>query len=139
MSNLAVFERAVSETNDWLDEIMALMDWSDRKLAYKAVRVVLQTVRDRLTIEEATDLGAQLPLLLKGTYYESWNPTGKPTSLSKVDDFVAIVNKNFTQDDYIAPEDISRAVLKVLASRVSEGEIDDVISSMPKELKTLWT
>lgn len=138
MTNLAVFERTVEKTNDWLDEIMELMDWADRKLAYKAIRLVLQTVRDRLTVEEASDLAAQLPLLLRGTYYECWNPSTTPSSLRKVDDFVAIVNEHFSQEDYIAPEDITRAVLKVVSNHVSKGEIDDVISAMPAELRTLW-
>lgn len=138
MTTLAVIQSTVKKTEDWLDEIMDQMDWSDRKQAYKALRVVLQTLRDRLTVEEATDLGAQLPLLIRGMFYECWNPTGKPTSLRKIEDFVAIVNKDFKQEDYVAPEDITRAVLSVLGNHVSEGEIDDVIASMPKPLKELW-
>ena len=138
MANLAVFQNTVEKANDWLDEIMNLMDWGDRKMAYKALRAVLTTLRDRLTVEEATDFAAQLPLILKGTFYECWNPTGKPESMRKAEDFVAIVNKDFTQDDFVAPEDITRAVLKVIANHVSKGEIEDVIASLPSELRTLW-
>jgi uncharacterized protein (DUF2267 family) len=32
---------------------------------------VLHALRDRLTVEEASDLAAQLPMLIRGLYYET--------------------------------------------------------------------
>jgi len=139
---LPVFQNTLKKTDQWLDEIMELLDWPDRQQAYKALRAVLHTLRDRLTIEEATDLAAQFPMLIRGLFFEGWNPTGKPNEIRKPDEFVGIVNQHFppAEDaEYIDQEDITRAVFRVIANHVSQGEIDDVIGSMPKELRELWS
>ena len=65
-STIPVFQNTYQKTEQWLGEIMNLLDWDDRKQAYKALRAVLHTLRDHLSVEEATDLAAQLPMLIKG-------------------------------------------------------------------------
>ena len=138
-TTLPVFQNTLRKTDEWLREIMNLLDWGDQKHAYKALRAVLHTLRDRLTVEEASDLAAQLPMLIRGLYYEGWNPSGKPNRIRTVDEFVGKVNENFPISDFADdPEEITRAVLKVIASFVSTGEIQDVIATMPAELRDLW-
>ena len=44
----------------------------DRRSAYRALRSVLHVLRDRLTPEQAVHLGAQLPLLVRGIFYDGW-------------------------------------------------------------------
>jgi hypothetical protein len=55
---------------------------------------VLQTLRDRLTVEEAAQLAAQLPMLVRGLYYEGWNPTVVPVDMDSAD-FLARVQAAF--------------------------------------------
>ncbi len=140
-TTLPVFQNTIRKTEDWLNEIMELLNWDDQKRAYKALRAVLHTLRDRLTVEEATDLAAQLPMLVRGIYFEGWNPTGKPNEMHTVEEFVGTVNDGFAIADYaeyLEPEDITRAVLKVISGHVSEGEIKDVVNSLPEKLRELW-
>ncbi len=139
---LPVFQNTLKKTDLWLDEIMDLLDWPDRHQAYKALRAVLHALRDRLTIEEATDLAAQFPMLVRGLFFEGWNPTGKPNDVRKSAAFVEIVNQHFLAAEfanYIEPEDITRAVFQVIARHVSQGEINDVTGTLPKELRDLWS
>jgi uncharacterized protein (DUF2267 family) len=137
----SVIQNTVRKTDQWLTEISNLLDWNEKKQAWKALRAVLHTLRDRLTVEASTDLASQLPMLIRGMYFEGWNPTKKPTRIRKIDEFVEAVNKGFSDIDFgdnLEPEDISRAVLKVLSNHVSAGEIEDVIRSLPEGLCELW-
>lgn len=59
---LDVFDRTIHLTNVWLDEIMTTLP-RDRQLAWHALGAVLRTVRDRVPLNLAVHLGAQLPLL----------------------------------------------------------------------------
>lgn len=141
ISSIPVFQNTFRKTDEWLDEIMNLLDWDDRKRAYKALREVLHTLRDVLSVEEATDFAAQLPMLVKGIFYDGWNPTGKPIRMHTAEEFVSTVNQVFPDpetSEYIDPEDITRAVLKVISSHVSAGEIKDIVASMPEKLRELW-
>jgi uncharacterized protein (DUF2267 family) len=38
----------------------------------------------------------------------------------------------------VDPEKAARAVFKVLAHRISQGEIADIRGLLPKELRALW-
>ncbi|MEM7314238.1 MAG: DUF2267 domain-containing protein [Planctomycetota bacterium] len=138
-ATIPVFQQTLEKTNNWLDEIMELLDWSDRRKAYKALRVVLHTLRDRLTTEEVTDLASQMPMLIRGMYLEGWNPNANPQRMRSSTAFVQAVNQNFTESDHVSSNDITFAVLKVLERHISQGEIEDVVGNLPKQLQELWS
>lgn len=99
---------------------------------------MLHALRDRLTLEEAVQLGAQLPMLVRGFYYEGWTLKGKPRKELHKEDFLAHIKVAFQEDVTVRPESIVRAVFKVLARHTSEGEIDDIKHILPKSLHELW-
>ena len=72
-TGLEVFDETVHKTNIWLKEIAQVLG-PDRHRAYNALRAVLHCLRDRLTVDEAAQLGDQLPMLVRGIYYEAWHP-----------------------------------------------------------------
>jgi uncharacterized protein (DUF2267 family) len=138
-TGLHAFDSTLQTTNIWLNEIQERLGWLDRQRAYHALRSVLHALRDRLTVQEAVDLGAQLPLLVRGFYYEGWNPSKTPLKDRKKQEFIAHVVKDFANDPLINPEEVVRSVFQVLAKHVSPGEIDDVKGILPKQLKDLWS
>ena len=138
-SNQDVFDGTVQKTQVWLNEIMTEMEWHDHPhKAYLALRTVLHALRDRLTIEEAIQLGAQLPMLVRGFYYEGWTLKGKPRKERHKEDFLAHIKDAFREDFTSRPESIARAVFKTLARHISPGEIEDVKHILPKALHELW-
>jgi uncharacterized protein (DUF2267 family) len=138
MTGLDVFDRTVHKTNSWLNELMEILGWDDRHKAYLALRVTLHALRDRLTVEETAQLGAQLPMLIRGFYYEGWDPTGKPLKVRQAEEFLARIEEHFSDDEQVDAELVARAVFTVLSNRVTEGEIEDVKHVLPAELRGLW-
>ena len=136
--SINVFEKTIGKTNEWLNAVMYEMDWDDPEKSYKALRSVLHFLRDCLTVEEAADLSAQMPMLVRGFYFEGWRPSGKPVKHQSREDFVNFVNQHFRDDDFVESEDIIRAVFKVLRDRITEGEIEDIIGCLPKDIQKLW-
>jgi uncharacterized protein (DUF2267 family) len=137
-TGLDVFDRTVHKTNSWLNELMKALDWHDRHSAYLALRVTLHALRDRLTVEEVAQLAAQLPMLIRGFYYEAWDPTGKPLKVRRKEEFLAYIEGYFSGDESVDPEQVAHAVFTVLSNRVTEGEIEDVKHVLPAELRELW-
>jgi uncharacterized protein (DUF2267 family) len=71
ITSIDVFETTLHKTNGWRKELLEELDWQDRHAAYLALRATLHALRDRLTVEEVAELGAQLPMLIRGFYYEA--------------------------------------------------------------------
>lgn len=138
VTTVTTFNKTLQKTNTWLRELMETLEWQDQHRAYHALRAVLHALRDRLSIEEVTDLAAQLPMLVRGFYYEGWKPSGKPLLERKKEQFLAHVEEAFRNDWEVDAEEVTCAVFKLLTDHLSKGEIDDVISNLPAELRALW-
>lgn len=139
-TGLEVFDTTLQKTHVWLNDVMQELGWEDeRPRAYLALRTVLHALRDRLTVEEAMQLGAQLPMLIRGFYYEGWKLTDKPLKERHKEEFLAHIKHAFRNDERMDPERIARGVFQVLARRISEGEIEDIKHLLPAELRELWS
>jgi uncharacterized protein (DUF2267 family) len=85
--------------------------------AYQALRAVLQTIRDGLPVMEPVHLGSQLPMLVRGMYYEGWTPLDKPLKLTR-DEFLTCVAAYFSNTDVdIVP--LVQTVIEVLIARTN--------------------
>src|SRR6267142_2009302 len=136
-TGLDVFDETIHKTNSWLKEISGILG-SDRRGAYRALRAVLHVLRDRLTVEEAAHLGDQLPMLVRGIYYEAWRPAGKPEKIRSLDEFLERITAQMAKAQPTDSEEAARAVFQVLVRHVSAGEIYDVIHELPEQIRTLW-
>ncbi len=138
MSDIPAFETTLEKTNLWIQDVRTELGSEDRHEAYIALRGVFHALRDRLQIDEAVQLGAQLPMLVRGFYYDGWRPTITPKKERHAEQFLAHVREAFPRDAKIDSERVTRAVLAVLARKVSEGEIEDVKGMLPEEVRDLW-
>jgi uncharacterized protein (DUF2267 family) len=137
-TGLEVFDTTVQRTNSWLKDVMHEMEWRDRSKAYRALRATLHALRDRLTVEETAQFAAQLPMLIRGFYYEGWDPTGKPVKARHKREFLAQVEHELRPDERADAERVARAVFWVIAHRITQGEIDDLERLLPAEIRELW-
>jgi uncharacterized protein (DUF2267 family) len=101
-------------------------------------RAVLHSLRDRLTIEETAHLGDQLPMLVRGIYYEAWRPAGKPERIRSREEFLERINERLALKEPIDVANAARAVLRTLEKHVSAGEIRDVMAVLPEDIRALW-
>jgi uncharacterized protein (DUF2267 family) len=122
-------ERSVHKTNEWLSELAAELGNGDREEAWRVLRAYLQLLRDRLNIDEAAQLAAQLPLVLRGAFYEGFDPGHQPVKLRDRDEFLGRLAE-YAQ--LAGPAEAARAAegaTRVLRRHVTAGELDDVSRS----------
>jgi uncharacterized protein (DUF2267 family) len=136
-TGLEVFDRTIQITNIWLDEIMDQIG-PDRQVAWKVLSEVLHKLRDRLQPGLAAHLGAQLPLLVRGVYYDLYEPAKQPTEIRTAEEFVEEVAKWLTDTRKIDPRDAATAVFTVLNRHISAGGIEKVRQALPNSIRTLW-
>lgn len=135
---MSTFDRTLQKTHMWLNELSAQMAWDDTDKAYAALRATLHALRDRLPPVEAAELGAQLPMLIRGFYYEGWNPSGKPLKERRKKQFLAHIEEKLRDRHLGDSEDIARSVFKVLKHRITQGEMQDVTHILPREIRKLF-
>ncbi len=129
-------DRAAAETLGWVDDLAQRLGWRDRGKAYAALMGGLHALRDALPRDEVAFLGAQLPVLLRGLYYEGWHAGARPAP--SVAAICERIHEAVGRDPGIDAEQAARAVFALLAARLPASEIEDVIARMPKATHALW-
>jgi uncharacterized protein (DUF2267 family) len=90
-TQVAALDHTIQQTNIWLKTLAEQLHIEDRHDAYRGLRSVLHVLRDRLTPEQAVHLGAQLPLLVRGIFYDGWRIAGKPSDERQPVEFATLV------------------------------------------------
>ncbi len=119
-------------------EVQRELGWSDRHHASHALRAVLHALRDRLPVNAAANLAAQFPILIRGLFYEGWQPERVPVRERSQDEFLTHVTEAFLFDIQADSRRIASAVFEVLSRHISPGEIEKVKNSLPAGIRELW-
>ncbi|HEX6024022.1 MAG TPA: DUF2267 domain-containing protein [Solirubrobacter sp.] len=135
-AELDILDRTVEKANIWINEVAAELE-CDRREAYRALRAYLHTLRDRLSAERNAQLAAQLPLVLRGVYFEGWRPHHTPLNYRDPVEFVERVRREALLVGDTEAWFAVQAVAAVLRRHVSAGEIDNVVGALPGSLKPL--
>ena len=136
-TGLDVFDKTLQTTNIWLGEIMERIG-PDRQAAWKVLSVVLHKLRDRLPLDLAAHLGAQLPLLVRGVYYDQFEPARLPSDCATPGAFRAEVEQWLADTRPVDPDEAIAAVFGVLDRHLSEGQLAKVRAALPKGLRMAW-
>ncbi len=135
-TGLSVFDATIQKTNVWLNDMMEELGTDDRHRAYSMLRAGLHALRDNLTIDQAAHLGAQMPMLVRGMYYDGWHPATSPARERTRDSFLHRVAGELEPDE--DSQLAARATFAVLQGRISEGEIDNVVHMLAAPVRELW-
>jgi Uncharacterized conserved protein len=137
MAEPSIIERSVEKAHIWLNDMAEEMGTEDRQEAYRAMRAYLHALRDRLPVDEAAQLAAQLPELIRGIYYEGWKPSVTPVKYRGLADFLnRVADEALLDGETEASYAVSAAAI-VLRRHVSAGEIDDIRSILPEDLRPI--
>ncbi len=136
---LQPFAQTLQKTDQWMKDVMEELGPDDPQKAYHSLRAVLHALRDRLVPGEVTDLASEMPMLIRGLFYEGWKATDPSGDLDTQEEFFEAVNEGLQVPADVGAEESTRAIFRVLEKRISRGEIGDVKDMLPKALQPLWT
>ena len=136
-TGLDVFDTTIEKTNKILKEIEADMGWEGRRgQSYSALRTVLHALRDRLPLEEAVHFSAQLPLLIKGVYFDGWNTEIVPVKMNKTE-FLNYIGNEFKFDTREGLEKMTRKVMLKIFENIDPGEANKIIQALPNDITAI--
>jgi uncharacterized protein (DUF2267 family) len=138
MAGVHVFDAFVADGNTWLKAVMERLGTDDAHAAHSALRASLHALRDRIPPESAVHLGAQLPTLIRGIFFENWHMPGTPTKERHLEPFLDHVKAAIPRSFDLDAEDAARAVFEVMCDQIDHGEVAKVLRMLPRELRDLW-
>ena len=137
-TGITAMDHAPQVVAEWLNLLQEDLGWPDRSRAYLLLRATLHAIRDFLSVDEAADLSAHLPLLIRGIFFDGWVPAKTPAKARSVDDFLDRVTHAFSDDPLAEPDVAVAAVFSILRRQISPGEYQQVAWAMRKPLRDLW-
>ena len=139
MTKAAVLDTSVQRTHEWLHEIGRALGFDNERAAYAALRATLHAVRDRLPPELVAHFGAELPMLVRGMYYDGWHPSAARLKAAHGEDFFDAIGRELRGHDELEEvEAVARAVLSVVDRRIEPGQIERVLDALPERLRRFW-
>jgi uncharacterized protein (DUF2267 family) len=132
------FENHIVESYRWIHETaLALGDGYVPSDAYHALRGVFYSLRDRMPTPEVFQFAAQMPVHIRGFFFEGYRIANKPNKFN-AEDFLQKIDEEMKPKQAYEPEHVFGAVMQVLYNHISEGELQDIYATMPQDIKTLW-
>jgi uncharacterized protein (DUF2267 family) len=128
-------DTSISKSNSWLADIDAAFGTKDRRLAYRVLRAWLHSLRDGLSVDLAANFAAQLPELLRGVFFDSWNPSRVPHKYDR-NQFIA----RFAREAQVRDSDVTksaRLVTRVARQHMSEGGIAHALDHLPAAVREI--
>ncbi len=130
---LSIIDETVNETNHWLNLLGDRLG-VERQHAYHALRAGLHTLRDRLPVNEAAALGAQLPHLVRGIYYENWRPADVPVKTRTTDQYAEELRRHLTDGADPDAMAAARTVFWLLKAQCGSGIMQKVRDALPEDV-----
>lgn len=135
---LEVIDHSVHLTHEWINELADRLDWSSKRSALRLLRLTLSRIRDHLQPDELAQMSAQLPVMIRGFFFEGWVPKKTPIKERHGDDFVAVISFHMDDTQEFRGRNDIKCVFELLNARLSQGEVEDVRACLPEDIRQLW-
>ncbi len=134
-TRIHLFQIAIQETAEWVHDVQRETELTDEHYAFAALRGTLHALRDELTVDQIAIISSQLPTLLRGVYFESWDPSKTPADDTTAEAFLDRIRPSFTGygDEYDLIL-IVRATLRVMTRRMP-GIMEKVRPTLNKHIR----
>ncbi|MHC4993365.1 MAG: DUF2267 domain-containing protein [Planctomycetota bacterium] len=129
---------ATETTEHWLADLREEFGWVSERGAFLCLRSTLHALRDQMSVRDAAKLGDALPVLIRGVFYEGWNPSAVPVQFVDREAFLTRIRLGCRVEPGPDPEHAARAVFSVLSRRVDADEIKTLKAGLPPEIRKLW-
>jgi uncharacterized protein (DUF2267 family) len=136
MKDIKAIHKTMEKVSEAIDRLRNLHDFTDDNEAFVILRATLKALRDRLSTGEAIHLGAQLPALLRGFYFEGWKQDAQHVIRSK-EEFLRDVSFYLNGHDKVDLEEAVPPALKVILDMIDQGEAIEVLHQLPREIQEL--
>ncbi len=140
------FNQYATEGNTFLNDYTEQLDLGeDTEKAGRILTSIMHALREIIPVEESLQFIAQLPMFLKAAYVNGWTIKKQKPKIKRMEDFIALVKrfdgpiaaKDFGDDDELAEKYIDVTFI-CLRKYVSMGEMEDIRSGLPKDLKRMF-
>lgn len=129
------FAHAEATAHEWLAVLSAELGTGDRVLAHRVLRAWLHAVRDRLPVTSASNFAAQLPMLLRGEFFEGWAPSRVPVFYDVTEFSERFAAEAGIHQSQVA--DAAAAVTTALDGLCSPGQLDHALAPLPRTLQSV--
>lgn len=139
MTKASVLETSLQRTHEWLKEIAGELGFDNERAAYAALRATLHAVRDRLPTELVAHFGAEMPMLVRGIYYDGWHPSAARVKAAHEQDFRESMRHELAAHEELQNvERVAGAVIRVIERRIAAGQLADVVQALPEPARRVW-
>lgn len=135
---LEVIDHTVLLTHEWINDLRDRLGWQSSRDALRLLRVTLAQIRDHLGHDELAQLAAQMPLLIRGMFYEGWSPARTPLQERSIDQFMAPIEAKLADVQGWRGQESVAAVFQTLTEKITDGEIEDVRAGLPQAIRDMW-
>jgi uncharacterized protein (DUF2267 family) len=132
-TGLHPLDSSIHRTNEWLSQLALDLGVRDKLVAFNALRAVLASLREVLPLDVAAELAAELPLMVRGVYFDDWTPSREPLPGAGL---VARIGARL--DAPMQSEPVLRATFVLLESRSSRSVVGSLKRALDDEARALW-
>ena len=135
VTRVDIIDRSVEKAHIWVNDLAAELGTEDGQHAYRVLRAFLHALRDHLSVDEAAALAAQLPIFVRGVFYEGWDPSRTPGHARDLDSFLGGIAREARLAGETEASFAAAAAHRVLDRHVSAGEAESVLGVLPEHLR----